>query len=221
MDASRDYLVWGSSGHGKVLRDLIRSQGGEVVALVDSDKNALSVVAGCHVLHGLDALKRAVADGTVKTGISAAIAIGGARGADRRSIAAELKLLGFALPPLVHGSAIVSSSATLGEGSHVLANAVVAADAVVGSVVIVNHGAVVDHECVLADGVHVAPGATLCGCVRVEQDSMIGAGATVMPRVSIGRQAIVGAGALVRKHVAAKSVVAGVPAHVLRGQNND
>jgi acetyltransferase-like isoleucine patch superfamily enzyme len=71
---------------------------------------------------------------------------------------------------------------------------------------------VVDHECSLGAGVHVAPGATLCGCVTVEEDAMIGAGATVLPRLRIGRGAVVGAGAVVIHDVPGGAVVTGVPA---------
>ncbi len=51
---------------------------------------------------------------------------------------------------------------------------------------------------------------TLCdGCY-------IGAGAIILPGVTIGRLAVVGAGAVVTKNVDAQTVVAGVPAHVLK-----
>jgi acetyltransferase-like isoleucine patch superfamily enzyme len=60
--------------------------------------------------------------------------------------------------------------------------------------------------------VHVAPGATLCGCVDVGEDAMVGAGATVLPRLRIGRGAVVGAGAVVTRAVADGTVVVGIPA---------
>lgn len=44
----------------------------------------------------------------------------------------------------------------------------------------------------------------------------IGAGAIVLPGVSIGDQAIIGAGAVVSKNVESKSIVAGVPAKIIR-----
>jgi acetyltransferase-like isoleucine patch superfamily enzyme len=89
---------------------------------------------------------------------------------------------------------------------------VVAADAMLGAACIVNHKASVDHECRLGDGVHVAPGATLCGLVTVGDAAFIGAGAVVLPRLSIGADAVVGAGAVVTKDVPAGAVVTGNPA---------
>ncbi len=52
--------------------------------------------------------------------------------------------------------------------------------------------------------------------IVVGDGSWIGAGATIMPGVTIGEGAIVAAGALVTKDVAANSLVAGVPARVMK-----
>jgi acetyltransferase-like isoleucine patch superfamily enzyme len=50
----------------------------------------------------------------------------------------------------------------------------------------------------------------------VKAGASIGSGATILSRVTIGERAIVGAGAVVTKDVPADSIVAGVPARVLR-----
>jgi acetyltransferase-like isoleucine patch superfamily enzyme len=52
--------------------------------------------------------------------------------------------------------------------------------------------------------------------VVIEDDAWIGARATVLKGVTIGRGAVVAAGAVVTKSVPARSVVAGVPARVIR-----
>ena len=92
-----------------------------------------------------------------------------------------------------------------------LAQAVVAADSKLGAACIINHKASVDHECVIGNGVHLAPGATVCGCVTVGDNVMIGAGSVILPRLTIGRDSIIGAGAVVTKDVPARSVIVGNP----------
>jgi acetyltransferase-like isoleucine patch superfamily enzyme len=52
--------------------------------------------------------------------------------------------------------------------------------------------------------------------VVIERDVWIGANATILPGVRLGEGSIVGAGAVVRHDVRARTVVAGVPAQVIR-----
>jgi len=52
--------------------------------------------------------------------------------------------------------------------------------------------------------------------VCIGDDVWIGARAVILPGVNIGRGAVIGAGAVVTRNVAANSVVAGVPARLLR-----
>lgn len=52
--------------------------------------------------------------------------------------------------------------------------------------------------------------------VRVERGAWIGAGATIVPGVTVGENAVVAAGAVVTKDVPANTVVAGVPARVIK-----
>lgn len=57
---------------------------------------------------------------------------------------------------------------------------------------------------------------TSVGPVRIERDAWVGTGAIVLPNVSVGEGAVIGAGSVVTGDVAPFTVVAGVPARVLR-----
>jgi acetyltransferase-like isoleucine patch superfamily enzyme len=52
--------------------------------------------------------------------------------------------------------------------------------------------------------------------ITIEDDVWIGSGAVICDGVHIGEGAVVGAGAVVTEHVPAHTVVAGVPARVIR-----
>ena len=56
----------------------------------------------------------------------------------------------------------------------------------------------------------------VCRPILVKRNAWIGAGATILPGVTIGENAVVAAGAVVNKDVAPNTVVAGVPARMIR-----
>lgn len=57
------------------------------------------------------------------------------------------------------------------------------------------------------------------GDVIIEDDSFIGVNAVIMPGVTVGKHSVVGANSVVTKSVAPYSVVAGVPAKVIKQYN--
>lgn len=133
--------------------------------------------------------------------------------------------------PQIHESAYIEDSAqivgdvTIGEESSVWFNAVLRGDVHYirigarcniqdGTVVHVSNGT---HETVLEDEVTVGHNATLHGCY-IERGCLIGMASTVMDAARIGAYSIVAAGALVspRTQVPPNSLVAGVPARVIR-----
>jgi UDP-perosamine 4-acetyltransferase len=86
----------------------------------------------------------------------------------------------------------------------------------VGKNSILNTNASVDHDCLIANHVHIAPGATLSGGIRVGEGTLVGAGAVVIQSIEIGSQCVVAAGAVVIHDVAAYTRVAGVPARIMK-----
>ncbi len=205
------YILWGSAGHAKVLAEIISARGGRVIALFDKAK-VTSALPGVPVFYeekGFHRWAEGIAD---LPSIGGLAAIGGGLGRDRLAIQALFREYGLTVPVLIHPTAEVSPSAVLGTGSQVLALANVAADARMGEACIVNHHASVDHECVVGNGVHIAPAATLCGCVKLADNVFVGAGAVILPRLSIGANAVIGAGAVVTRDVLPNTTVVGNPA---------
>jgi sugar O-acyltransferase (sialic acid O-acetyltransferase NeuD family) len=209
------YVLWGSSGHAKVLAELIVSLGGNVVALFDNNPQAESVVPDVPLFIGLKGFLRWHGL-EIRANVAGLAAIGGGRGNDRLEIHHLFKQHNINIVTLVHPNASVSKSSKIGAGSQVMAQSVVSADTYLGEGCIINHHANVDHECVLGDGVHLAPGATLCGCVTLGNNVFIGAGAVVLPRLTIGNDTIVGAGAIVTRSLPSGVVALGNPAKIIR-----
>jgi len=113
---------------------------------------------------------------------------------------------------IIHPSAIVSPSATIGRGVFIGPGAIIHSRASVHDHTIINSGAVVEHDCVVGENSHVAPGAVVGGYVRIGCDTLVGLGSRVLPGVRIGNATVVGAGAVVRHQVSDGEIVVGVPA---------
>lgn len=216
MNKRRRYVLWGSAGHALVLAEAIRRLGDDIVALFDNSPHVTSVIRGVELVGGLEALPAWAAATPERCEMYGLVAIGGARGRDRLKLQQCMADIGLRIEPLIHPAAFVADDAVLGAGTQVLAMAVVAAQVRLGTACIVNHKALVDHECNIGDGVHIGPGATLCGCVTIGDNAMIGAGAVVLPRLSIGSDAVVGAGAVVTRDIPDGTVVIGNPARILQ-----
>jgi len=210
-----EIIIWGASGHAKVLYEFCGKLGYELVALFDNNHGIASPVAGVPLYYAKDGFMRWMAD-RANVELRCLVAIGGERGRDRFEIQRYLQSQGVPAATVVHPAAYVAESAILGEGSQILAGAVVGAEARLGSSCIVNTAASVDHECHIEDGVHLAPGVTRAGCVRVGRFSFLGVGAMVLPRITIGTNCIIGAGSLVTRDIPDSVVAYGNPARVVR-----
>ncbi len=57
--------------------------------------------------------------------------------------------------------------------------------------------------------------------VVIEDNVWIGTGVIILPGVNIGEGSIIGAGSVVSRNVPAKSIVAGIPARIIRNLEAD
>lgn len=205
-------IILGAGGHAQVIAETALAQGvfSQIAFLDDrvhSQEGDMATVLGWPLLGPLN---RALDPSILESFPAALVGIGHA--ATRLFWLEQLSGCGYQLQPLIHPTAWVSPSASLGHGTVVLANAVVQTNATIGEGTILNTSCSVDHDVHLAAGVHICPGARLAGGVHVGSRSWIGIGACVIQKARIGADVTIGAGAAVVQDLPDGITAVGVPA---------
>ena len=197
-------IVFGASGHSKVVLDVLLSNGIEVEMVID-DEPKTSEIFGIRVLK---------AEGVCQDQ-DAVIAVGS--NINRKKISERWL---FNYKSVNHPKSAVSPFAEIGAGTVVMAQAAINADTVVGRHCIINTGAVVEHDCIVGDFAHIAPNASLAGNVAVGEGAHIGIGACVIQGITIGKWAVIGAGAVIIKDVPDFATVVGNPGKIIKEHQN-
>ena len=203
-------FVYGSGGHGKLVAGALLERGERPAGFVDDDPGN----AGRQVL-GLPVYSREwFVDLAARQPV--AIALGVGNNWARQAIAERSAAAGMEIVTVIHPSAILAASATVGRGTAVLAGVVINPEARIGAGVILNSGAVIEHDVVLGDYCHISTNVALGGAARVGTLSLVGVGASLRPGVSVGCGSIVGVGSAVVNDIPDGVVAVGVPARVVR-----
>lgn len=200
-------VIIGGGGHALVVAEAAGLTKLHVAGFVD-DQAAAHIAAGEHTLVHLGTLEQL----DRLAGRPWLIALGDI--GLRRRILERLDQSGIGgnARTVVHPTAFVSPSATLGRGVYVGPLAIVHSRARVEDHAVVNSGAIVEHDCAIGANSHVAPGVAMGGGVRVGPDTLVGMGSRILPRLTIGTRCTIGAGAIVTRSVSDGSTVVGVPA---------
>lgn len=196
---SESIILIGGSSHAKVIMDCIHACGGTIAGILDD------AIAPGTLVQGIPILGKTV-DCETYSGYKFVIAVGD--NGVRRRIARQYQL---DWATVVHPSAILSPSASIGCGTVVMPGVVINACASIGEHCIINSGVVVEHDNVIEDFVHISPGAALGGTVHVGEETHIGLGACVSNNISICDKSIVGVGAVVVKNITEPGTYVGVP----------
>jgi sugar O-acyltransferase (sialic acid O-acetyltransferase NeuD family) len=116
----------------------------------------------------------------------------------------------------IHSTAVVVSSATIGNGNMVGIHSIVNSNANIGNGCIINTNVIIEHDSVIEDFSSISPGAVIGGRVNIKEKAFISSNATIHARLEVGSKAIIGMGAVVTKNVENEEMVYGNPAKFIR-----
>jgi sugar O-acyltransferase (sialic acid O-acetyltransferase NeuD family) len=208
--------VIGSSGHAKVVIDIVQQQGKyKIVGLLDRFRSAGEQTLGYSILgkeedlpeleraHDLKGAIIAIGDNFVRSQVAARV----------RQVAPNL-----AFVSAIHPSASIATEASIGEGTVVMAGVCVNSCSSIGRFCILNTRSSLDHDSTLEDFASLAPGVTTGGNCHIGQYSAIGIGAVLLHGIDIGEHTVVGAGSLVTNPIQSLVVAYGSPATTIRNR---
>lgn len=212
----RPVIVIGAGGHGRVVADALLASGREVRGFTDRGLEPGTPVLGTHVLGDDRALDEFDADM-----IDLAMGLGSVERSPLRAEVFDRLSARFRFTSVVHPSAVVSTGATIGTGSQVMAGAVVQTGVRIGKNVLLNTRSSLDHDCDIGDHAHIAPGVTLSGGVFVGARTHIGTGSVAIQSVRIGSECMIGAGSTVFKDLPDGRALVQRRSHLSNGKNDD
>ena len=204
-----DYKVnlYGASGHAKVIIDILNESKIAIASIIDDNPKS-DTILGIEIkktIHfDLNSLKNTI------------ISIGNNK--IRKKLANQLKTN---FSKAIHPKAILSKTASIGDGTVVMAGTIVNAEVKIGNHCIINTGAIIEHECVIENFAHISPSASLAGGVQIGEGSHIGINATVIQYVTIGKWVTVGAGAVILNDIPDYAVVVGNPGKIIKINRNE
>jgi len=196
-------IIIGASGHGKVVADIaIKMNKWQSIAFLDDDESIKTSM-------GLEVIGKTAVAVTYKDEADFFVAIGS--NATREKIQEKLMDEGLNLVSLVHPSAVIGTDVEVDIGTAVMAGVVINSSSRIGKGCIINTSSSLDHDNLIEEYVHISPGASLAGTVKVGKGSWLGIGSIVSNNVNICSGCKVGAGAVVVKDITEPGTYVGVP----------
>lgn len=195
-------LLYGASGHAKVIIDCLESHNLSVTGIFDDDLTKKELmdfkVLGAYNPNYMPEEQIIISIGENDI---------------RKKLANKVQ---HKFGSVKHITSTISKNVLIGEGSVIFHKTILQSSVTVGQHVIINTAASVDHDCIIEDFVHISPNATICGSVSIGEGTHIGAAAVILPNLTIGKWCKIGAGSVIIKDVPDNSVVVGNPGKIIK-----
>lgn len=168
---SKNILILGAGGHGKVVREV-------ALSIVDDYIPRYSKVD--FLDDYADEAIGKIQDLKDYVEIYDEVFCGIGNNSVRKDLLKKAEKLGYEIPILIHPTAYISASAIIGKGTVVEPKAIVNTNSIIGKGSIISVGAIVDHDVIIEKYVHVNAGAICKAGSKIEEGRKLEAGEVVL-----------------------------------------
>jgi sugar O-acyltransferase (sialic acid O-acetyltransferase NeuD family) len=206
-------VIYGAGKGGiTILEALSLGEHYRAVCFVDDNRSNVEPIEGLPVFHSQNLIEL-----KVRGVLHVATEI--MDGKVRLKIKKKIEDFGLELINIIHPTAFVAPSVTMGQGNYIKAGAIVETNTKIGNCCIIDNGVVIAHDNIIEDGCHLAPGASIASSVRIEEGTIIGVGANISNNLKIGRNCIISVGASITTDIGKNSVIAQTPSAKIGAKN--
>tara|TARA_Y100001968_G_C19450322_1_gene768095 strand:- start:5277 stop:5873 length:597 start_codon:yes stop_codon:yes gene_type:complete len=185
-------ILIGNGGHAKSLIDVIESTGKyKIIGLIAKSSSEIKTTLLGYKIIGSDKDLANIR----KYCENAIIAIGHLGNIKTRlEIIKKLSDFNYKFPSIISKHSIISSHATIGEGTAILHGAIINSGASVGSHCIINSNSLIEHDANIGIHTHISTGVLVNGDVTIGDGSFIGSGAIIREGLKLPSGCIISAG---------------------------
>lgn len=124
----------------------------------------------------------------------------------------------------IEPGAIIREGTSIGKNAVIMMGAIINLGVQIGENTMIDMNSVIGARAIIGKNCHVGAGAVVAGVLEppskapviIEDDVLIGANAVLLEGVKVNKGAVVAAGSIVTRDVPCNSVVAGIPAKVIK-----
>lgn len=138
----------------------------------------------------------------------------------RMSIYDKLKINSVKMATLIDNTAIISKSATVGNGVTIPAFCFVSSLARIDNNVTLNAGTLIGHESVISENCVISSAVNIAGNCLIGKNTYIGMGSQIKEGTRIGEGAIIGMGSVVYNDVPDGVIALGNPARPMKNNSD-
>jgi len=207
-------VVIGSSGHAKVISDIVEQEGRyRIAGLLDRNRKVGEQALGYPVLGQEEDLPQLTERHSLRGAI---VAIGD--NFIRSEVANRLTEVCPELPFVcaIHSKASIAKDVSIRDGTVIMAGVTINPCCSIGQFCILNTNSSLDHDSVMKDFSSIAPCVTTGGNCEIGAYSAVSIGAVLIHGIHIGENTIIGAGSTVLKNFDSFKVAYGTPARAVR-----